>query len=49
MTSISYFERYVETPSKKVKYFEKKVMSNNAEKVSYKVVETLGHETDSAL
>jgi predicted hydrocarbon binding protein len=42
VTSISYFEIYAETLSKKV-------MSNNAEKVSYKVAETAGHKTGSIL
>jgi len=49
VTSISYFERYAETPSKKAKYFEKKIMSNNVEKVSYKVVVTVGHKTGNVL
>lgn len=49
VTSISYFERYAETLSKKAKYFEKEVMSNNAEKVSYKVVGTVGHKTGNVL
>jgi hypothetical protein len=49
VTSISYFERYAETPSKKAKYFEKKVISNNAESVSYKVVETVGHKTGNVV